>query len=94
MIQRAEETRKQTLQNIESGTTKELKEISEKISNAVKNGEFFIVLDKLSYTSRNQLEYLGYNIDSGSQYNEIYYKISWGKLYSDTLKSLEDKLNN
>ena len=80
MIPRAEEARKQTLQNIENGTTKVLEEISEKISNAIQNGEFCIVLDKLSYTARNQLKHLGYSIDSGSQYNEVYYKISWGRI--------------
>ena len=30
---------------------------------------------------KKQLEYLGYTIDSGSQYNEMYYKISWGMRY-------------
>lgn len=81
MILRAEEARKQTLQNIENGTTKVLEEISGKISNAINNGKFFIVLDKLSYDAQKQLKYLGYTIDSGSQYNEMYYKISWGELY-------------
>ena len=74
----AEEARKQTLKNIENGTTEALKEISEKISNAIQAGKFFIIVDKLSHNAQKQLEYLGYTIDSGSQYNEMYYKISWG----------------
>ena len=81
MIPRAGEARKQTLKNIENGTTKALEEISEKILNAIQAGKFSIVVDKLSYDAQKQLEYLGYTIDSGSQYNEMYYKISWGKLY-------------
>lgn len=77
----AEEARKQTLKNIENGTTKALEEISEKISNTIQAGKFSIIVDKLRHDAQKQLEYLGYTIDSGSQYNEMYYRISWGDLY-------------
>lgn len=77
----AGEARKQTLKNIENGTTKTLEEIFEKISNAMQAGKFSIVVDKLSHDAQKQLEYLGYTIDSGSQYNKMYYKISWRMSY-------------
>ena len=69
------------MKNIENGTTKALEEISEKISNAIQAGKFSIIVDKLNHDAQKQLEYLGYTIDSGSQYNEMYYRISWGDLY-------------
>lgn len=73
MIPSAKEARNQTLENIKNRTT--LEKISEKISNAIQNGEFFIVFDRLSYDAQKQLAYLGYTIDPGLQYNEKYYKI-------------------
>ena len=47
MIPRAEEARKQTTNNIENRITKVLEEISEKISNAIQNGEFYITVNEL-----------------------------------------------
>lgn len=79
MIPRAEETRKQTTNNIENRTTKVLEEISEKISNAIQNGEFYITVNELSYIEYEQLRNLGYVVDSEFENNELFHKISWGR---------------
>lgn len=68
-----------TIRNIQNNTTKEMESISKEISNAIQKGKFRITLNKLSNESRKQIESLGYKVDSGSQYNEMYYIISWEK---------------
>lgn len=56
----------------------QMKEIEELIENAIKNGKFMINGEGTLETSNRQvLEKLGYKISTGSQYNEIYYSISW-----------------
>ena len=77
MILRAEEARKQTTNNIR--TTKVLEEISEKISNTIQNGEFYITVNELSYIEYEQLRDLGYVVNSGFENNELFHKISWGR---------------
>lgn len=79
MIPRAEEARKQTTNNIENRITKVLEEISEKISNAIQNGEFYITVNELSYIEYEQLRNLGYVVDSEFENNELFHKISWGR---------------
>lgn len=79
MIPRAEEARKQITNNIENRTTKVLEEISEKISNAIQNGEFYITVNELSYIEYEQLRNLGYVVDSEFENNELFHKISWGR---------------
>ena len=68
-----------TIKNIQNNITEEMENISKEISNAIQKGKFRITLNKLSNESRKQIESLGYKIDSGSQYNESYYVISWEK---------------
>lgn len=77
MIPRAEEARKQTINNIGNRTTKVLEEISEKISNAIQNGEFYITVNELSYIEYEQLRNLGYVVNSEFENNELFHKISW-----------------
>lgn len=79
MIPRAEEARKQTVNNIGNRTTKVLEEISEKISNAIQNGEFYITVNELSYIEYEQLRDLGYVVNSEFENNELFHKISWGR---------------
>ena len=79
MIPRAEEARKQTVNNIGNRTTKVLEEISEKISNAIQNGEFYITVNELSYIEDEQLRDLGYVVNSEFENNELFHKISWGR---------------
>lgn len=77
MIPRAEEARKQTTNNIGNRTTKVLEEISEKISNAIQNGEFYITVNELSYIEYEQLRNLGYVVNSEFENNKLFHKISW-----------------
>lgn len=80
MIPRAEEARKQTTNNnIRNRTTKVLEEISEKISNAIQNGELYITVNKLSYIEYEQLRNLGYVVNSEFKNNELFHKISLGR---------------
>jgi hypothetical protein len=59
-------------------TTEELNIISEKINEAISKGKFSISEDgSLSQNCRQKLEELGYKIETGSQYNEPWYSISW-----------------
>lgn len=74
----ASEANHKTKENIKTCSTKELAEISKKISEAIENGKYEI--DDSGYLqpeTRQRLEELGYKISNGSQYNEPYWTISW-----------------
>ena len=74
----ASEAHKKTTDNIKNCLTKELAEISKKISDAIANGKFSISDDGcLQYETTQRLEELGYKVQTGSQYNERYWSISW-----------------
>ncbi len=74
----ASEARKKTENNINNCATKELSEIMEKIDRAIANGKFSISDDGyLQSQTRKKLEELGYKVETGSQYNEGYYSVSW-----------------
>lgn len=52
--------------------------ISKKISEAITNGRFSISDDGcLQYETIQRLEELGYKVQTGNQYNEQYWSISW-----------------
>ena len=56
----------------------EMKPIEEMIENAIENCEYSISQDgTLSQFCRNQLESLGYKVETGTQYNEPWYCIRW-----------------
>lgn len=74
----ASEAHKKTVNNIKNCSTKELAEISKRISDAIADGEFSISGDGyLKYETTQRLEELDYKVHSGSQYNEQYWSISW-----------------
>ena len=74
----ASESHKKTVDNIKNCSTKELAKISKKISEAITNGRFSISDDGcLQYEKIQRLEELGYKVQTGSQYNEQYWSISW-----------------
>lgn len=74
----ASEAHKKTTDNIKDCSTKELAEISNKISDAITNGKFSINGDGyLQYETIQRLEELGYKVQTGSQYNEDHWNISW-----------------
>ena len=64
--------------NLKVCSTKELVEINKKISNAVKNCKFSISGNGvLQLETKERLAQLGYKVQTGSQYNESYWYISW-----------------
>lgn len=74
----AKEANIKTLNNIKECTTEELSKLENQIDNAIKNGKFSISNNGyLSFIAKQRLEDLGYKVETGSQYNEHYYSISW-----------------
>lgn len=74
----ASEAHKKTVDNIKNCSTKELAEISKKISDAIAHGKFSISGDGcLQYETIQRLKELNYKVQTGSQYNEQYWSISW-----------------
>lgn len=78
VIPSASEANKMTNNAIDSCTTQQLAELSKLIRDAIADGKFSISEDGcLKPETRKKLEELGYKIETGSQYNESYYSISW-----------------
>ena len=78
VILSALEANKMTNNAIDSCTTQQLAELSKLISDAIADGKFSISEDGcLKPETRKKLEELGYKVETGSQYNEPYYNISW-----------------
>lgn len=78
VIPSASEANKMTNNVIDSCTTQQLAELSKLIRDAIADGEFSISKDGcLKPETRKKLEELGYKVETGTQYNEPYYSISW-----------------
>ena len=78
VIPSASEANKMTNHVIDSCITQQLAELSKLIRDAVADGKFSISEDGcLKPEIRKKLEELGYKIETGNQYNESYYSISW-----------------
>ena len=78
VIPSASEANKMTNHVIDSCTTQQLAELSKLIRDAIADGKFSISEDGcLKPEIRKKLEELGYKVETGSQYNESYYSISW-----------------
>lgn len=78
VIPSASEANKMTNNAIDSCTTQQLAELSKLIRAAVADGKFSINKDGcLKPETRKKLEELGYKVETGNQYNESYYSISW-----------------
>ena len=74
----ASEAKTQTQNNVNYDAAQKLKALDEQISNAIAKGGFSIRNDGILQSEiRKKLESLGYKIETGSQYNESYYRISW-----------------
>lgn len=74
----ASEANRKTKENIEDCCTQQLYKISEKISKAIANGKFSIDSDGyLVPETEQRLKELGYKVETGVQYNEAYWIISW-----------------
>ncbi len=80
VIPSASEANKMTNNAIDSCTTQQLAELSKLIRDAIADGKFSICEDGyLKPETRKKLEGLGYKVETGTQYNESYYSISWRK---------------
>ncbi len=80
VIPSASEANKMTNNAIDSCTTQQLAELSKLIRDAIADGKFSISEDgSLKPETRKKLEGLGYKVETGTQYNESYYSISWRK---------------
>ena len=78
VIPSASEANKMTNNVIDSCTTQQLAELSKLIRDAIADGKFSISEDGcLKPETRKKLEELGYKVETGNQYNESYYSISW-----------------
>lgn len=78
VIPSASEANKMTNNAIDSCTTQQLAELSKLIRDAIADGKFSISEDgSLKPETRKKLEELGYKVETGTQYNEPYYNISW-----------------
>ena len=74
----AHEANNMTKHVIDSYTTQQLTELSKLIRDAIADGKFSISEDGcLKPETRKKLEELGYKVNTGTQYNESYYSISW-----------------
>lgn len=72
------DAKEKTTEVLENCATQELKEIESKIESAVRSGKYSISDGgSLSAQTYNRLKKLGYKVETGSQYNESYYIISW-----------------
>ena len=78
VIPSASEANKMTNHVIDNCTTQQLAELSKLIRDAIADGKFSISEDGcLKPETRKKLEELGYKVETGNQYNESYYSISW-----------------
>lgn len=78
VIPSASEANKMTNNATDSCTTQQLAELSKLIRDAIADGKFSISEDgSLKPETRKKLEELGYKVETGTQYNEPYYSISW-----------------
>ena len=74
----ASEANKMVKEQIKKCLTIELKEVTEKIKEAISNGKFDISGDgHLHSETEQRLKELGYKVTYSTQYNELYWKVSW-----------------
>ena len=74
----AKEARERSMCKANLITSVEMAKIEELIQNAIEDCEYKISQDGvLSPICRNQLENLGYKVETGTQYNEPWYCIRW-----------------
>ena len=74
----ANEARKKTEEIRNNGVYQELKRIEREIEEAIGKGGNNIALDgTISHPTANYLRQLGYEVHTGSQYNESYITIKW-----------------
>ena len=61
-----------------NGVEREMEKIEHEIEEAIRNGDNNIALDgTISHPTANYMRQLGYEVQTGSQYNESYFTIKW-----------------
>ena len=74
----AKEANTKTFEVISNRASKELDEIMNNIQNEINEGHFYYSdSGYLNEVTKKRLKELGYEVKTGSQYNEPYYSISW-----------------
>ena len=74
----ASEANHETKDIIQKYMTKELVEIESEIADAISRGRYHISRrGHLDESTKDTLKNLGYKVETGSQYNEMYYSIAW-----------------
>lgn len=74
----AQEARKNTLDQLATAMNIELIKVEEQINKAIAAGKFALYGDGyLSIEVQRRLRELGYEVQTGIQYNESYYTVSW-----------------
>lgn len=74
----AQEARKKTLDQLAKAMNIELANVDEQINKAIAAGKFSLYGDGgLSVEVQRKLRELGYTVQTGCQYNESYYTVSW-----------------
>ena len=77
----AKEANAKTIEALNNCATKELDEIMSGIHKQANEGYFNYGGDGyLHDVTKERLKELGYKVETGSQYNEPYYSISWEKI--------------
>ena len=60
-------------------TNKELDEIDRMISDAAQEGKYSVYEEgNLQESTKRELERLGYKVETGSQFNDLYFMVRWG----------------
>jgi len=74
----AKEANAKTIEVLNNCAIKELDEIMNNIQNEINEGHFYYSGDGyLDEVNKKTLKKLGYKVETGLQYNEAYYSISW-----------------
>ena len=74
----AKEANAKTIEALNNCAAKELDKIMSGIHNEANEGSFnYVGEGHLHEVTKKKLEELGYKVETGSQYNEPYYSISW-----------------
>lgn len=74
----ANEAREKTESVRQNGVKREMERIEQEIEQAISKGDNNIALDgTISHPTAECLRNLGYEVSTGSQYNEEYFTIKW-----------------
>lgn len=74
----ADKAREMTKEVLDNCTTRELQKLLKEIYNAIGEGKYEVPIEgSISKIAKDRLMELGYYVETGSQYNQSYARISW-----------------